>query len=439
MSAPDTIAAVATPPGRGGVGVIRVSGGRACDIAKKVTGKTIQAGQHRFSDFRDNENNLIDKGLCLYFQCPHSYTGEDVVEFQTHGSDTVLQMLLQTCIFFGARMAKPGEFTERAFLNNKLDLVQAEAVADLIESRSQQAARSALRSLEGKFSEQVHDIHDEIVQAKSLVEAGLDFPDEGDIQIDIDPVKYLLKNASIKLKQIVKHAENGQVLNRCAQIVIAGEPNVGKSSLLNRLTGNDTAIVSDVAGTTRDTIKQNILLEGIELTLIDTAGIRKTDDVIEREGVRRTTDILQKADLILYVADKDNFVASESLPEHIKTITIRNKIDIYPDESARDKNVLHLSVKTGEGFADLIEQIKQSLFIDHHDENAVTVRQRHIDALVTVTAIIDDTVISIESNEGMELAGEQLRLALLNLDEVLGKVTSDDILGEIFSRFCVGK
>ena len=438
MSSEDTVVAIATPPGRGGIGVIRLSGPLSRKICKKITKKDIEPGRFLFTKFYRTDETIIDSGICLFFQSPHSYTGEDVAEFQTHGSDPILKSLLEEIISNGARHARPGEFTERAFINNKMDLIQAESVLELINSKSMRAAKSALRSLEGVFSEEIQCIQSALVKAKSLIEAGLDFPDEEDVEIDYAPAISSIDGALTRARSLLNNAETGEALTHASQVVIAGKPNVGKSSLLNKLLGNDVAIVSDISGTTRDVIKQPAYIDGIELLLIDTAGIRQTSDVIEREGVRRSTENIKKADLVLYVVDDDNYELVEK--PTCKTFIVRNKIDIRPiKQNIEDQNIVAISVNTGEGMPELIEAIKIALGIDADEENSVVARERHIIALKKIVACLEEAQVFLQKNLEPEVASEQLRQALNHFDEILGKVTADDILGEIFSRFCIGK
>ncbi|MEM7027548.1 MAG: tRNA uridine-5-carboxymethylaminomethyl(34) synthesis GTPase MnmE [Pseudomonadota bacterium] len=438
MSSEDTVAAIATPPGRGGIGVIRISGNKAKHICEMLTGKDPAPGRFCFTRFYDANKAIIDSGLCLFFQAPHSYTGEDVIELQTHGSDAVMNALLEVVIAHGARRARPGEFTERAFVNNKMDLIQAESVLALINSKTTRAARSALRSLEGEFSETIHTIQAEIIETKSMLEATLDFPDEDDINIDVKPIGLGLTSTLLKTRALLGRAESGEALTHHPMIVIAGKPNVGKSSLLNKITGNDTAIVSDISGTTRDLIRQTVHLDGVEMLLIDTAGIRDTHDVIEQEGVRRTNEQIKKADLVLYVIDEDESFQHNVLPEADKMIIVRNKIDINPILQPND-NVMPVSVKNEEGLQALLTAVRVFLGINNDEENAVAARTRHLVALKKAITHLEAANNCLVQETGIEVASEHLRLTLKEFDDVLGIVTADDILSEIFSRFCIGK
>lgn len=442
MSTVETIAAISTAPGRAGIGVVRISGPGALEIAKTITGKTPEPGHHLFTSFKDADGNLIDRGLVLFFRAPHSYTGEDVVELHAHGNDVVLRQLLDEIYSNGARPARAGEFTERAFLNDKIDLVQAEAVMDLIESMTSKAARSAMRSLEGVFSKQVTDIQEKLVSAKALLEAALDFPDEEDIEVDIQPVKDNILSALELTRKLTSSAEAGATLNKGLNVVIAGKPNVGKSSLLNYLAGNEVAIVSDIPGTTRDRVQQSILLDGMELLLVDTAGIRDSDDKIEAQGILRARESMEKADLVISVFedDADYTGLDEYLPAGVHVIRVRNKIDInQPNEQFIPEGVIPVSVTDELGMDDLIRAIRSILNLDSSEENSVSARQRHVKALQSASLNIEQALEGINNNAGYEVIGEQIRQALLSFDQVLGRVTADDILGVIFSRFCIGK
>jgi len=442
MSAVDTIAAISTAPGKAGIGVVRISGPNALQIGMQMTGKAPVRGHYFFTTFKTRNNSLIDKGLVLFFEAPHSYTGEHIVELQAHGNDIVLGQILEEACRLGARPARPGEFTERAFLNDKIDLVQAEAVIDLIESNSTKAARSAMRSLEGVFSKQINEIQGRLVKAQALLEAALDFPDEEDIDVDIAPAMENLVIVDKLIRDLIVNAQVGASLNKGMHVVIAGKPNAGKSSLLNYLAGNDVAIVSDKPGTTRDRVQQPIQLDGVELLLVDTAGIRESSDEVEIQGIRRSKDSLEKADLVLCVIDNDDDYDDviTLLPETTTRIVVRNKIDINPSPaSLLPDAVVHISVQESMGMDDLISAIKNALRLDASDENTVSARQRHIKALQSAGNSIQQALIEIDNHAGYEVSGENIRQALLELDHVLGRVSADDILGVIFSQFCIGK
>ncbi len=441
MSTKDTVAAIATPPGYGGIGVVRVSGPQASIIGQQIAGEIPAAGQFSYRKLKQQDGTLIDQGLILFFEAPHSYTGEDVIEFQVHGSDIALQILLQEICLHGARQARPGEFTERAFLNDKIDLLQAEAVIDLIESKSRKAARAAVRSLQGKFSKNICSLREKVFNAKALLEAALDFPDEEDVDIDLAPVIENIDKGLLLLQELLDSLEAGSILGRGCNVVIAGRPNVGKSSLLNYLAGNDVAIVSDKPGTTRDIVRQNILLDGVELSLADTAGFRDSDDDIEQEGVARAVKSMDTADLILYVYDDDNEqpLVHKIIPEGKMHILIRNKIDLDNHEIPESHNgPVAVSVKTGANMNQLLNEIRSCLKLDEGDENVIIARKRHLDALRTAKQYIEQAASTV-NKEGSELTSELLRQALNCFDEVTGKTTADDVLGAVFSRFCIGK
>ena len=441
-SVQDTVAAIATPPGRGGIGVVRVSGKSALDICHSLTGISPKPNLAKYVSFKRRDNSLIDKGIVLYFKAPHSFTGEDIVEYHAHGSDVVLESLLEEIFFLGARPARPGEFTERAFLNDKIDLIQAEAIADLINSKSTKAARSAMRSLSGEFSRKIERLSRKIIEAKALLEASLDFPDEEDIEIDVAPIINDLTETIATINILLKQAEAGEVLDRNLKLVIAGRPNVGKSSLLNYLSGHDAAIVSSVPGTTRDLVSHCISLNGIAMTLVDTAGVRETSDEIEQEGVSRSYKALKTADLVLYVVDNDEDVIEldEHIPEGTRKLIIRNKIDLSehkPVSAGKDR--IAVSTKTGEGIQELINALNSFLKVTDNDENIIFARKRHIEALRLSKEQLEESVALLEHDKAPELVAELLRKVLGLFDELTGKTTSDDILGEIFSRFCIGK
>ncbi len=442
----DTIAAIATPSGRGGIGVIRVSGNNCINIYKALTGKLPMPRQAQYVSFKASSGQTIDKGIALYFKAPSSYTGEDVVECHAHGSRVLLDMLLKEIFAIGARTARPGEFTERAFLNEKLDLIQAEAVADLIDSNSEKAARSAMQSLDGIFSDHINQLRDLVFNARTLLEAVLDFPEEEDVDVDFNPaIKNVEKSLSM-LNLLLKKAEAGRVLDQNPSIVIAGLPNVGKSCLINYLSGFDSAIVSSAPGTTRDIIRESVLLDGFAVTLFDTAGIRETTNAIEKEGVERTYKTLGVADIVLYVIDnsqaqnEDGSLLSGRLSSGVKVITVRNKIDLYKEEVPADsESEVFVSVKTGVGMDRLVEKVCSVLDTADNEEDMIFARQRHIDALIQVKDHLHQTLLDVKNEVGVEVLAESLRQALSGFDEITGRTTSDDVLGNVFSTFCIGK
>jgi len=442
----DTIAAIATPSGRGGIGVIRVSGKRCKNIYQALTGVPPKPRLAQYVSYRSSDQKIIDKGIALYFEGPSSYTGEDVVECHAHGSRIVLSMLLDEIVSLGARIALPGEFTERAFLNDKIDLVQAEAVADLIDSNSKKAARSALQSLDGVFSHSIMQLRDQIFNARALIEAALDFPDEDDVDINIDPAIKDIRKSMAMLNEILLKAEAGRVLDQNPSVVIVGSPNVGKSSIINYLSGFDSAIVSTLPGTTRDIIREKVLLGGYAITLVDTAGIRETSEAIEKEGVDRAHKALGLADIVLHVIDNsleftiERGVIDEYLSPGAKAIIVRNKIDLCDDLNYENTdNEVYVSAKTGTGMDKLVDIICLNLDITDSEENLIFARQRHIDALSLIRNNLQCVLTDVKSDIGLEVLAESLRQCLSGFDEITGKTTTDDILDSVFSRFCIGK
>lgn len=447
MSSPnvDTIAAVASAQGRGGVGVIRVSGSNIEALILKILGNIPPSRYALFSNFLDGSGEIIDQGIALYFPSPHSYTGENVLELQGHGGPAVLQMLLQRCLDLGARLAQPGEFTRRAFLNGKLDLAQAESVADLIEANSSEAARSAMRSLCGEFSNNVHKLVDELIHLRMLVEAMLDFPEEEASADDLERRESLLGNLQSSLKQTLDTAKQGILLREGAQVVITGQPNVGKSSLLNRLAGEELALVSTIPGTTRDVIRQSIQIHGVPLHIVDTAGLRVSRDEIENMGIALTLQTLRRADLILLLLDasqgmtvQDKAIV-EDLPTDIPLLLVLNKSDLLqgkaPHLQGAGKAVL-VSAKTGEGIAELRDRLLEAVGWRDQEGGVFVARERHLRALTKAQIHLDQSRVVLKQSE---LFAEELRLAQRALDELTGKFTPDDLLGEIFSSFCIGK
>lgn len=442
----DTIAAIATPPGRGGIGVIRVSGKACKAIYKALTGVQPKPRMAQYVSFKSSDQKTIDKGIAIYFAAPSSYTGEDVMECHAHGSRVVLGMLLEEIISLGARAALPGEFTERAFLNNKIDLVQAEAVADLIDSHSKKAARSAMQSLDGVFSDKIKQLRDQIFNARALIEAALDFPEEEDVDISIEPALENIKASLSMLNSLLLKAESGRMLDQNPSVVIVGAPNVGKSSIINFLSGLDSVIVSDVPGTTRDIIREKVLLDDYAITLVDTAGMRETSDTVEKEGVERAYKALGAADLVLYVLDStlgqetEQALLDKYLSASTRVIIVKNKIDLCEScsfENADDE--VYISAKTGLGMDELVEKICLSLDITENEEDLIFARQRHIDAMNIVKTHLQDALFNAENNAGLEVLAESLRQGLSGFDEITGRTTTDDVLGSVFSRFCIGK
>ncbi|MGB3839316.1 MAG: tRNA uridine-5-carboxymethylaminomethyl(34) synthesis GTPase MnmE [Rhodanobacter sp.] len=442
----DTIAAIASAPGAAGVGVLRVSGPAAPAIAQTLLGRAPQPRHAHFAAFRDGAGELIDRGLLLYFPAPASYTGEPVLELQGHGSAVLLDALLRRCCELGARLARPGEFTERAFLNGKLDLAQAEAVADLIAARSQAGARAALQSMEGVFSRKVGALLQALIALRVHIEAAIDFPEE-EIDFLADPaITAQLAKLRRELADLLREAQRGVRLNDGLKVAIIGRPNAGKSSLLNALAGSDRAIVTPIAGTTRDVLRESLSLDGIVLELADTAGLRDTEDEVEREGVRRAHGELQRADVALLVtaaahagADLAFFAA---LPSQVERIVLVNKIDrdglAAHDEWRESVYWLWASARTGDGL-DLLRDHLKHVAGAGSGEGAFSARRRHVLALQSVRDHLDRTAAILATTRAGELAAEELRQAQHALGEITGHYSSDDLLGAIFSSFCIGK
>lgn len=442
----DTIAAIATAAGRGGIGVVRVSGPRLDSLIKSIIGRPLPPRQAVFSEFADARGEVIDEGIALFFPAPRSYTGEDVLELQGHGGPVVLRELLKRCLELGARLARPGEFTERAYLNDKIDLAQAESVADLIDAATAQAARSALRSLQGAFSERVEDLTRAVVDLRALVEATLDFPDE-----DIDFLKQSdaegkLVAVSARLDELLVASRQGSLLREGIHVVLAGRPNVGKSSLLNCLAGEELAIVTEVPGTTRDVIRQSINLDGVPAHVIDTAGLRESDDPVEKIGIERTWSAIGKADLVVLMIDAtqgerdaDRAILNQ-LPGELPCVSVMNKIDLTGRqagrEQARGATTVWLSAKTGAGIALLRQTILEMVGWRPEGEGLFMARERHVQALRQAGAHLER---ARGIGDKLELLAEELRLAQEALGAITGEYTSDDLLGTIFGRFCIGK
>ena len=442
-AASDTIAAIATAPGGAGVGVLRISGPRALAIAQALLGRMPRERHAHVANFRDATGELIDRGLLLAFAQPRSYTGEDVVELQAHGNPIVLQALLARVIELGARAARPGEFTQRAFLNGKLDLAQAEAVADLIASTSLAAARAAQRSLDGEFSRRANALTSALVRLRSWIEATIDFSDE-----DIDFLADAALTAELAalrdaLTDLLAAAQRGQRLVDGLHVVIVGAPNVGKSSLLNALAASERAIVTDIAGTTRDVLRESIELDGIALTLADTAGLRDTADVVEREGVRRAEAELQRADLAIVMLDADSTQTPPALPAALPRLVVHNKIDLGGQGRARlephaNGNHLYLSVRSGEGLDLLRAELRRHAGVGDASAGTFSARARHVEALRRAECALDAARQALHEGHA-ELAAEELRQAQHAIGEITGEFTSDDLLGAIFAAFCIGK
>jgi tRNA modification GTPase len=447
--AADTIAAIATPPGKGGIGIVRVSGPAVPHIIQRFFGAQLPARSAELRSFSAADGQVLDRGIAIFFQAPHSYTGEHVLELQAHGGPVVLNLLLKRMLALGARPARPGEFTERAFLNDKLDLTQAEAVIDLIDSSSEQAALAAARSLQGAFSQTVQALLERLIQLRMYIEAALDFPEEEIDFLSDAQLSNGMQTLQSGLAQVAKSLRVGRLLKEGLNVVILGRPNAGKSSLLNQLAGREAAIVTDIPGTTRDVLREHIHIEGIPLHIVDTAGLRDSEDVVEREGIKRAWAETEHADrVLLIVEDKTGISAAEekiiaALPAHMPVDVVRNKIDLsgnkpfIHNEHGRYKSI-GLSAKTGAGIDLLIAHLKSAIGADQTVENIVTARQRHIDAIAQVDRHVFCAAEHLALRAG-ELAAEELRLAQDMLNQITGEFGSDDLLGEIFSRFCIGK
>ncbi len=442
----DLIAAIATAPGRGGIGVVRLSGPNLAPLAARICGREPQARLAHFARFHDASGGLIDEGLLLYFPAPHSFTGEDVIELQGHGGPVVMQMLLARCLELGARLAEPGEFTRRAFLNGKLDLAQAESVADLIEASTAAAARSAVRSLTGSFSTEVRGLCDRLIDLRMLVEATLDFPDE-DVDFLIEAKAFeRIEAIALELTAILDRARQGSLLRNGLHVVLVGQPNVGKSSLLNRLAGEERAIVTDIAGTTRDALRETIQIEGIPLHITDTAGLRETTDEVEKIGIARTWQEIARADVIVRLVDvRDGLTDADAaidarLPAGVERITVFNKVDLQarqPERIEADGGVgIYLSAKAGQGVELLRAELLRVAGWHRHGEDVILARERHLIALREAHARVNA---ALEARHALELMAEELRLAQEAVNQITGEFTPDDLLGVIFSRFCIGK
>jgi len=451
----DTIVAIATAPGRGGVGIVRLSGPQALSIGEEITGRKLNARQAQYSAFRDERHGTLDNGIAISFPGPGSFTGEDVVELQGHGGPVVMDLLVSACIDAGARPARPGEFSERAFLNNRMDLAQAEAIADLINSTTEQAALNATRSLQGAFSARVHELVEAVTKLRIFVEAAIDFPEEEIDFIADGEVAGQLQNIVDKLAAVRQEAQQGALTREGMKLVIAGRPNAGKSSLLNALAGQETAIVTDIAGTTRDVLREHIQIDGMPLHIVDTAGLRDSGDAVEQEGIRRAWSEMSSADRILLVLDGTD-VAIDSLnadtlwPERLnhldKSIPVTlviNKCDLTgkpPEvrESTGDTTVF-ISAKEGAGVDLLRQHLKASVGYSSSGEGQFSARRRHLDALDRAADFLTAGQDQLINAGAGELLAEDLRQCQQCLGEITGAVSSDDLLGKIFSSFCIGK
>ena len=446
MTDRDIIAAISTAPGRGGIGVVRISGPRLEKILSGIVSRALAPRRAILADFIDAQGLAIDQGIALYFPAPHSYTGEDVLELHGHGGPVVLQLLLKRCLELGARPAQPGEFTRRAYLNDRIDLAQAESVADLIDASTAEAARSAVRSLQGALSQRVDELVQGLIELRALVEAALDFPDE-----DVELIRQAdgaarLAGLQAKLGEVIAASQQGSLLREGLRIVLVGRPNVGKSSLLNRLAGEEIAIVTDIPGTTRDAIRQSVSIEGVPVHIIDTAGLRPATDAVEKLGIARAWTAIGNAELVLMLLDAtqgevaaDREIARD-LPAGLPRVSVMNKIDLVPRvpavEQGHSRCTVWLSAKTGEGLDLLRRSLLEAVGWKQGTEGLFMARERHLHALQLAQKHLQQA----SCDTGMlEILAEDLRLSQRALDSITGEFTSDDLLGEIFNRFCIGK
>ena len=438
----DTIVAAATPPGSGGIGIVRVSGERVEHIARAMLGSLPEPRVATYRSFRQADGPALDAGVALYYPAPASYTGESVLELQGHGGPVVVSLLVDEVLALGARRAKPGEFSERAFLNGKLDLAQVEAIVDLIGSGTAQAARAALRSLSGAFSKAVNELADELLALRAYVEAAIDFPEEEIDFLSDDALRARLDGCADRFAALLYETRQGRVLRDGYQVVIVGRPNAGKSSLLNLLSGQEAAIVTEVAGTTRDVLREQIDIDGLAVELVDTAGLRDNPDRIEEEGIRRARKALKEADAVLWIQDateRQPGDIDEELPEGIPITVVRNKIDLVDEVPGCHNDVVGLSAKTGAGIDALRQRIRDLAGYENQGEGAFTARRRHLDALGRSHEHFRTGSRALEEARAGELLAEELRLSHAALGEITGVVSSDDLLGKIFADFCIGK
>ncbi|MGB1200058.1 MAG: tRNA uridine-5-carboxymethylaminomethyl(34) synthesis GTPase MnmE [Cognaticolwellia aestuarii] len=446
----ETIAAQATAPGRGGVGIIRISGPKATLVAKQILGKVPEVRKAEYLPFNDHKGQTLDQGIALFFKAPNSFTGEDVLELQGHGGPVILDLLLKEVLTLkDIRMAKPGEFSEQAFLNDKLDLTQAEAIADLINSSSEQAARCALHSLQGEFSKLIHQMVENIIHLRMYVEAAIDFPEEEIDFLADEKVVNDLKAIITDVEQVRKQAHQGAIIREGMRVVIAGRPNAGKSSLLNALSGKDSAIVTDIEGTTRDVLTEQIHIDGMPLHIIDTAGLRESPDKVEQIGIERAWQEIAQADRVLLMVDSAqsdnedprNFWPEffEKLPENMGVSIVRNKADISGVATGVDNEAITLSAKTGDGVELLKDHLKTIMGYQGSTEGGFMARRRHLVALDNAYNHLTTGLEQLESYVAGEILAEELRICQQELDQITGEFTSDDLLGRIFSSFCIGK
>ncbi|ENM5742274.1 tRNA modification GTPase [Vibrio metoecus] len=450
----DTIVAQATAPGRGGVGIIRVSGPLAAHVAQTVTGRMLRPRYAEYLPFTDENGQQLDQGIALFFPNPHSFTGEDVLELQGHGGPVVMDMLIRRILQInGVRPARPGEFSERAFLNDKMDLTQAEAIADLIDASSEQAAKSALQSLQGEFSKRIHTLVESLIHLRIYVEAAIDFPEEEIDFLADGKVSADLQTIIDNLAAVRREANQGAIMREGMKVVIAGRPNAGKSSLLNALSGKESAIVTDIAGTTRDVLREHIHIDGMPLHIIDTAGLRDASDAVEKIGIERAWEEIRQADRVLFMVDGTTTEATDPqdiwpdfvdrLPENIGITVIRNKADQTGEPlgicHVNQPTLIRLSAKTGHGVDALRQHLKECMGFSGNQEGGFMARRRHLDALERAAEHLDIGQQQLEGYMAGEILAEELRIAQQHLNEITGEFSSDDLLGRIFSSFCIGK
>lgn len=454
MYSTDTIAAQATATGRAGVGIIRVSGPAVSAVATAILGKVPKPRTAEYLPFLDEQKQTLDQGIALYFPGPNSFTGEDVLELQGHGGPVLLDMLLRRVLQMkDVRIARPGEFSERAFLNDKLDLTQAEAIADLIDASSEQAARSAMHSLQGEFSRKIHDLVEKVIYLRIYVEAAIDFPDEEIDFLSDGKVAGDLAEIISDLAGIQKQATQGSILREGMRVVIAGRPNAGKSSLLNALAGREAAIVTEIAGTTRDVLREHIHIDGMPLHIIDTAGLREATDKVEQIGIERAWQEIEQADRVLFMVDGTTTNATSPadiwpdfmsrLPKDLGLTVIRNKADLTGETTGASQDgdypVFHISAKTNSGIEELRNHLKACMGFDANTEGSFIARRRHLDALERAAEHLAIGDAQLHNHLAGELLAEELRLTQQHLNEITGEFSSDDLLGRIFSSFCIGK
>lgn len=450
----DTIVAQATPPGRGGVGIIRVSGPKAKEVALAVAGRELKPRYAEYLPFKNEDGTALDQGIALFFKGPNSFTGEDVLELQGHGGPVLMDMMIRRILEIdGIRAARPGEFSERAFMNDKLDLAQAEAIADLIDASSEEAARSAFKSLQGAFSVRVNELVEALIHLRIYVEAAIDFPEEEIDFLSDGKVSGDLNGIIDRLDAVRREANQGAIMREGMKVVIAGRPNAGKSSLLNALSGKDSAIVTDIAGTTRDVLREHIHIDGMPLHIIDTAGLREASDEVERIGIERAWEEIQQADRVLFMADSTTTDATdpaeiwpefvERLPEGLGITVIRNKVELTGEDAGichvNNPTLIRLSARTGDGVEQLRDHLKECMGFAGTTEGGFMARRRHLDALERAASHLETGKEQLEGFMAGEILAEELRLAQQHLSEITGEFTSDDLLGRIFTSFCIGK